>query len=798
VADAALASKMLNWSSTSKQVAPAMVMLFHDRDGKMIDNYVRLKPDKPRTAKRGGNKGKPIKYESPLKKPNRAYFPLGIESTLADASNPLLITEGEKKALKSSLAGFPCIGLVGIWGWVKKRERGADGLKQGERQLIDDLAGVNWICRHVIVAFDSDAAHNLSIQTAERCLAESLLTAGVASVKIVRLPDMPDGNKCGLDDFLVANPTVALQDLIDRAPAFSNKPGEPGNDSIVTLGCDEHRVNDEVAKLLANDPDLYQSGWQLVRVLRDEAPQDDHVDHQPSAPRIEPVPLPALRDKVSRVVKFVVLDEEDNAKSAHPPAWCINATETRGTWPGVRQLDGVVPFPILRSDGSILCNDGYDPRTRLYLHWPYAPLPLIEHPTRDDAVAAGAALIDVVSDFPFLAPVHRAAWLAGLLTPLARSAFNGNIPMFMVDANVRGSGKGKVLDAMGMIVLGSRMAVATYPKEEDELRKKITACLIRGDRLVLLDNLTGQFGNGTLDALLTSTTWSDRILGESRMYGGPALATWYATGNNVSVGGDTARRICHVRLESPMEKPEERSGFRHPDLLKWVGENRPRLLAAALTILRAYVLAGKPDQNLKPWGGFEAWSGIVRNAITWIGLPDPGETRQMVQDQSDATAIAMKSLLTAIEMIDPERVGLTAAEIVRRATPSGLAPDDVTEMLHDALGTLIPKLDGRVLGYKLRHLKRRIFDGRFLDTVAENRAGLRWASFPAHSFRREAETSPSSPHHRSEPGKGRNREDSTTEPCGDAVIAVMVPAAGSPKGLFDETAGKTGIHPANL
>src|SRR5262249_58713509 len=118
---------------------------------------------------------------------------------------------------------------------------------------------------------------------------------------------------------------------------------------------------------------------------------------------------------------------------------------------------------------------------------------------------------------------------------------------------------------------------------------------------VLFDNLEGRFGNAVPDAALTGTAWKDRILGAHRMAEAPLYMTWYATGNNVAVAADTARRVCHCRLESPEEWPEERSAFRHPDLLAWVGENRGRLLAAALTVLRAYCVAGRPHRELPAW-----------------------------------------------------------------------------------------------------------------------------------------------------------------------------------------------------
>ncbi|MEZ6073962.1 MAG: hypothetical protein R3C10_27700 [Pirellulales bacterium] len=114
-------------------------------------------------------------------------------------------------------------------------------------------------------------------------------------------------------------------------------------------------------------------------------------------------------------------------------------------------------------------------------------------------------------------------------------------------------------------------------------------------------------------------------MGRSEIVEMPLLTTWAATGNNVVLMADTSRRVCHIRLESRLENPEEREGFRHPHLTRWVAENRPVLLAAALTVLAAYCRAGRPDQGLKTWGSFEGWSQLVRQALVWAGQPDPGK-----------------------------------------------------------------------------------------------------------------------------------------------------------------------------
>src|ERR1022692_4426588 len=110
---------------------------------------------------------------------------------------------------------------------------------------------------------------------------------------------------------------------------------------------------------------------------------------------------------------------------AHPPTWCISAVHSRANWPGIRHLESVVDYPVLRPDGTILVRNGYDPDTGLLLENTCDLGRLPDRPIQADAIAARNRLLDVVADFPFEADLHKPAWLAALLTPLARFAFVG-------------------------------------------------------------------------------------------------------------------------------------------------------------------------------------------------------------------------------------------------------------------------------------------------------------------------------------------------------------------------------------
>jgi hypothetical protein len=514
----------------------------------------------------------------------------------------------------------------------------------------------------------------------------------------------------------------------------------------ILITTEEHEVNNQAVQALARDMSIYQRGGQLVRVVRDTSPAVRGI-RRPLSPRIDPLPQALLRERLAEAARWIKLRQRGDTvleEPGRPPAWCVAAVHARGNWPTVRHLEAVVEYPVLRPDGTVLDVTGYDPITGLLLE-PTGPLPSIaDRPSRADAEASRDELLDVVSDFPFMHSIHRSAWLAALLSPLARFAYAGPTPLFLCDSNVRGAGKGLLLDVISRIVTGERFTVATYTTDDNELRKRITSIVMEGDRLVLFDNLDGRFGGPVLDAALTATSWKDRLLGYNRMASAPMFMTWYATGNNVLVGADTSRRTCHIRLESDQERPEERTGFRRPNLLAWVGDHRQKLLAAGLTVLRGYIAAGRPDMTLPAWGSFEGWTALVRNAIVWIGLPDPGETRVALQNSADSVAESFGVIIECWEKMDPQRQGMTTAQVIDTLKPKGktsagnVASTSSVPPWHDdmrdAVEGLIGRLDARLLGNKLRSFRRRVFGQRYFDRAGTAQRAVRWAVCPVSTF----------------------------------------------------------------
>ena len=160
----------------------------------------------------------------------------------------------------------------------------------------------------------------------------------------------------------------------------------------------------------------------------------------------------------------------------------------------------------------------------------------------------------------------------------------------------------------------------TEGRDEDEWRKRITAKLLQGPQFILIDNIRSRLDSAALSAALTSEIWEDRVLGHSRTAAIPMACVWLATANNPGLSLEVARRTVAIRLDSGVEKPWQRQGFRHPKLRYWARQHRGQLIWAALTLVQAWIAAGKPagQQSL---GSYESWAEVVGGIQEVAGIP---------------------------------------------------------------------------------------------------------------------------------------------------------------------------------
>jgi hypothetical protein len=517
--------------------------------------------------------------------------------------------------------------------------------------------------------------------------------------------------------------TIPWNTAIDLEYADATRVGAPESPApVVLLGTDLARVVDQGADALGRAPNLYQRGGELIRVVRVADTEADAVNIE-GTPTLRSVPPSTLKTILTSVAQWKREKEvkgEWTTVATTPNDDIVAAVSQRGEWSRVRPLTGIVEAPTMRPDGSILQVPGYDAATA-YIFEPggttYPEVP--DRPTIDDARRALAELADVFADFPFASDAARATPIAAVLTVVGRPAIEGNVPAFGIDAPTRGTGKTLAADAIGVIATGRRLSKITFPASAEELEKILAGYARRGASLFSWDNVTVPFGGGPLDKVLTCGDTIDlRILGRSEVPTFRWRAVQLFTGNGMELCGDTSRRVLVCRLESPLEDPENRANFKHADLLGYIADNRPRLVVSALTMLRAYVVAGRPAVGVRPWGSFEQWSALVASAVTWSGGTDP----QGARPADDATAEPEKADLASLLNAWPAAAnGLTAGELLTHADDS----------LRHAVTRIVP-LDergdrSRRLGNKLHRWRGRVVGGRRLVGAVDAHAKVqRW------------------------------------------------------------------------
>jgi hypothetical protein len=381
---------------------------------------------------------------------------------------------------------------------------------------------------------------------------------------------------------------------------------------------EEHKMVKAIVSTLADKKVIYSRCGDLVHLTGHKRNVTGH------APAIYIVTPALLTVVLSEFARFMRRDKKGKEYQARIPNNLAVMALSMKEWHGFAELRGVVETPVFLADGRILLEPGMDEESHLF----HAPRKghvynVADAPTLDDAKIAVAKIYDRITDFPFSSTpsreVNMAAFLAALLTIVGRFAINGPVPFILLDANSPAAGKGLLTTVLCIIALNRVVPFSPVPTGEDELRKTILTFLMEGHRVAVLDNCPSVFGGHAFNAWITAyPEYSDRVLGKSERKRLPANTICILNGNNVSLKADTPRRALPIRLESTVERPEDRDEFRYPNLVEAVTEAHGELLSAALTILRAFHVAGRPCSGLKKMAGFEAWSDLIRDAVHWV------------------------------------------------------------------------------------------------------------------------------------------------------------------------------------
>ena len=363
------------------------------------------------------------------------------------------------------------------------------------------------------------------------------------------------------------------------------------------------------------DPFLFRHGGLPVRIERDDE----------ARPILRELTVDHVRHVLARVAEFVQFTKDGDSWRSRivlPPGHvCRDVLVTPD--PPLPVVTRVTECPVFGPDGALQTVSGYHAASRTYLAIPPdVEIPHVPDAPSDEEVARARTLIldDVLGDFPFVSEADRANIVALGLEPFVRGMISGPQPMHGVEASTPGSGKGLLVEAVLRPSCGRNIAAFPQAKDDDEWRKRLTSTFERGYPAVLIDNVNRPLESGSLAMALTIGIWTDRVLGTSKTISVPVRCSWVLTANNPTYSTEMARRTVRSRIDPKVDRPQERGGWRHTELLAWIDEHRGELIWAYCVLGRSWIAAGRPAFTGKALGSYERWSHVLGGILEHVGI----------------------------------------------------------------------------------------------------------------------------------------------------------------------------------
>lgn len=578
--------------------------------------------------------GRAPKYIGPSKDSGHPVPSLIERRAVHAGTRRVLLVEGTKQALAvvsitDDDTAVYC--LPGITSW-----QGGEAGPSPAFQLVGGLA--------TFIVADADAAVNRLVYDGAHGLGMLCRQWGASPVRFV---NVPGGGKQGIDDVLANVPADRREEMLElwieqagdkpsqKRPPMAQVPTQPA--STPQADSMKPSVNAEVEPSVfydTVDKAVYDkhAGTTLFRT-NDKLVALDSRDGRKT---LDAVDIPYFIDTAAQTIRV----EQHMAKKvvARPltltEASVISNKKRVSKYP---PIEGIVETPILSESGNIICEPGYNTETCRYVdlsedlegfHVPDAP-------TSGDAREALERLLEPFCDFPFASEADRTRAVAMPLTLLTRVVCS-TVPLQLVTANNQGVGKNKLVDVTSLIVTGRRAQPQKIPYSDEEMDKVIFSALLAGRTLLTFDEASSGLESESLASMITAENYSGRTLGKSEHLSVPNSACVIAVGKNVSSRKDMSRRTVPIELATDLVNPEARDNFKHPRLLVWVQQNRKKLLEAALTMIRAWIVAGKPaPPSGYDTGGFEEWYFTVGGILAFAGRSDLMEGVREWRKQAD-------------------------------------------------------------------------------------------------------------------------------------------------------------------
>jgi hypothetical protein len=305
------------------------------------------------------------------------------------------------------------------------------------------------------------------------------------------------------------------------------------------------------------------------------------------------------------------------------------------------------PDDLSKADADrLITGEGFDADSGLYLSPVGTVVDVSESPSEAEVEAAAHLLQEPWTDFPFVSPggdiqpdVSLSAAIYSMFIAANRRALD-IAPGIAFSSHGEGMSSGKTLagEVICTVATGDIPTPISLSPDFSEQRKEIISHLVEGDGCLFMDNVANgtRFDSAPLAIAMTNPRFKARLLGANKQIEASTRTMPVATGNALNLAGDLASRLLLARIDTGLERPEDRSvtGYRIPDLRRWTVEHRQQLVAAVHTIVRGYLKecrarGGTPgpvaDRREVSGTRFGGRCDVLRDAFLWAfpNLPDP-------------------------------------------------------------------------------------------------------------------------------------------------------------------------------
>lgn len=472
------------------------------------------------------------------------------------------------------------------------------------------------------------------------------------------------------------------------------------------------RICDAAEQELASTGRFFQRGNLIVNVMTNPETQNTVIN---------PLTQSSLLRSISGCIRWTKTNQQGHEVICDPPTKHIKVLFDAQMYSHLPPLIGLTRQPHMRDDDSICSKSGYDALTGLFGVFDERDYKIPDNPSKDDAIHACNELRQLLSEFEFADPVDEAAAISAMLTATIRPSLP-TAPSFHMQAHQLASGKSFLTSLICCFSSSSSPSAVGFPTSDEECQKLLLANLLESPAAIVFDNLTTDLiPYKSICSALTEEFLTGRLLGVSKTATVSTRTLILSSGNNVGPIKDMARRCIAIHLDPKVDTPASKKYANDP--VKMVRKNRERYVSLAITIIKAWITAGKPISKCSALASYERWSELIRQPLLWLNLPDPA-TRVFEQLNVDPDRELLSRLIDAWD----HHFG-NKPTMIREAVELTVFMHNSAQELKEVFREIAEErgeINRRRLGWWIARHKGQVVNGRRLEKAPTNNSAEKW------------------------------------------------------------------------